>query len=88
MCCNLSPEELVLVAAILAIYIAKDRTTDELNVLGNLLVGVGTNLLIIAAANPQSGSTTNSGDNSSESSTNPVNNNSKSTTNSGNNSSE
>lgn len=70
MCCGLSPEELVLAAAILSIYIAKDRTTDELNVLGNLLVGIGTNLLIVAAANPQSESTTNSGNNNSESTTN------------------
>ena len=66
MCCDLSPEELVLAAAILSIYIAKDRTTDELNVLGNLLVGIGTNILIVAAANPQSESTTNSGNNDSE----------------------
>ncbi|WP_346917523.1 hypothetical protein [Clostridium sp.] len=74
MCCNLSPEELVLAAAILAIYIAKDRTTDELNVLGNLLVGIGTNLLIVAAANPQNESTTGSGNNNSESTTNSGNN--------------
>lgn len=77
MCCGLSPEELVLAAAILSIYIAKDRTTDELNVLGNLLVGIGTNLLIVAAANPQSESTTNSGSNNSESTTNPRNNDSE-----------
>lgn len=75
MCCNLSPEELVLATAILSIYIAKDRTSDELNVLGNLLVGVGTNLLIVAAAIPQNESTANSGNNNSESTTNSRNNN-------------
>jgi hypothetical protein len=87
MYCGLGPEELVLVAAILSIYIAKDRTTDELNVLGNLFVGIGSNLLIIAAF-PQSPSTTNSKDNNSESSTNPGDNNSESSTNSENNNSK
>jgi len=77
MYCDLSPDELVLAAAILSIYIAKDRTSNELNVLGNLLVGIGTNILIIAAANPQSGSTTNSGNDNSESTTNSGNNNSE-----------
>lgn len=53
MSCKLSPEELVLAAAILSIYIAKNRTLDELNILGNLFETIGTNLLTLAAAAPQ-----------------------------------
>ena len=77
MCCDLSPEELVLAAAILSIYIAKDRTSNELNVLGNLFQAIGTNLSTIASANPQNGSATNSGNNNSESTTSSGNNNSE-----------
>ncbi len=77
MCCNLSPEELVLATAILSVAIAKNRTSDELNVLGNLLVGIGTNLLIVAAATPQNQPNTNNENNNDESNTNNKNNNSE-----------
>jgi hypothetical protein len=77
MCCNLSPEELVLATAILSVAIAKNRTSDELNVLGNLLVGVGTNLLIVAATTPQNQPNTNNENNNNGSNTNNKNNNSE-----------
>jgi len=77
MCCDLSPEELVLAAAILSIYISKDRTSNELNVLGNLFQAIGTNLSTIASAIPQNESTANSENNNSESTTNSGNNNSE-----------
>ena len=66
MCCNLSPEELVLAAAILSIYIAKDRTTAELNFLGNLFQAIGTNLSVIATVTPQNEPNDNNENNTSD----------------------
>jgi len=81
MYCNPSPEELVLITAILSLAIARNRTSDELNVLGNLLVGVGTNLLIVAAAIPQNQPNTNNPNDNNGSTTNNKNNNNGSNTN-------
>lgn len=63
---NLNPEELVVAAAILSIYIAKNRTSDEINLLGNLFQAIGTNLSTIATVTPQNESTTNNKNNTNE----------------------
>jgi hypothetical protein len=46
---SINPNDLSILANIIAIIIAKDRTSDEINVLGNLTVAVGGILLLIAA---------------------------------------
>ncbi len=63
---NLNPEELVVVAAVLSIYIAKNRTSDEINLLGNLFQAIGTNLSTIATVTPQNESTINNKNNTNE----------------------
>lgn len=63
---NLNPEELVVVAAVLSIYIAKNRTSDEINLLGNLFQAIGTNLSTIATVTPQNESTINNENNTNE----------------------
>ncbi len=63
---NLNPEELVVAAAILYIYIAKNRTSDEINLLGNLFQAIGTNLSTIATVTPQNESTINNKNNTNE----------------------
>ena len=44
-----SPEELSILASAVAISLARDRTKDEINVLGNFTAAVGAILLTIAA---------------------------------------
>lgn len=63
---NLNPEELVVAAAILSLYIAKNRTSDEINLLGNLFQAIGTNLSTIATVTPQNESTINNKNNTNE----------------------
>lgn len=63
---NLNPEELVVVAAVLSIYIAKNRTSDEINLLGNLFQAIGSNLSTIATVTPQNESTINNKNNTNE----------------------
>ncbi len=63
---NLNPEELVVVAAVLSLYIAKNRTSDEINLLGNLFQAIGTNLSTIATVTPQNESTINNENNTNE----------------------
>ncbi len=63
---NLNPEELVVAAAVLYIYIAKNRTSDEINLLGNLFQAIGTNLSTIATVTPQNESTINNKNNTNE----------------------
>lgn len=63
---NLNPEELVVAAAILSIYIAKNRTSDEINLLGNLFQAIGSNLSTIATVTPQNESTINNKNNANE----------------------
>ncbi len=46
---NLSPEELAILGNAIAITIAQGKSTDEINVLGNLIVDIGSILLTIAA---------------------------------------
>ncbi|WP_346939799.1 hypothetical protein [uncultured Clostridium sp.] len=66
MCCILSPEELVLAAAILSIYISKNRTSDEVDLLGNLFQAIGTNLSVIATVTPQNEPNDNNENNTSD----------------------
>lgn len=46
---QLSPEETILIATVIALVLAEDKTADELNVLGNLVVAIGSLLLVYAA---------------------------------------
>lgn len=46
---DLSPEELSILANIVAIGLTKNRTADEINVFGNLVTAIGSLLLTIAA---------------------------------------
>lgn len=46
---NLSSEDLVVLTNLLAVSFSKGRTPDEINVLGNFIVGVGCIMLTIAA---------------------------------------
>lgn len=46
---QLSPEETILIATVIALVLAKDKTADELNLLGNLVVAIGSLLLVYAA---------------------------------------
>lgn len=63
---NLNPEELVIAAAILSIYIAKNRTSDEVNLLGNLFQAIGTNLSTLASSTPENETNANNENNTSE----------------------
>jgi hypothetical protein len=38
---NLSPEDLIVLTNAIAISFSKDKTADEINVLGNFIVGIG-----------------------------------------------
>lgn len=46
---NLSPEDLLILTNTIAISLSKDRSADEINVLGNFIVGIGCLMLTIAA---------------------------------------
>jgi hypothetical protein len=46
---SINPTELSILANMVAIILSKDRTSDELNVLGNFIVALGGTLLLIAA---------------------------------------
>ena len=46
---NLSPEDLLILTNALTISLSKDKSVEELNVLGNLLVSVGSLMLVLAA---------------------------------------
>lgn len=41
----------IVIATFLSLIIAKDKTNEDLNFLGNILVCIGTNLLTIASTN-------------------------------------
>ncbi|APH15155.1 hypothetical protein B2H94_00345 [Clostridium sporogenes] len=45
----ISPEELALLANLIALELSRGKNANELNVLGNLVAAVGTILLTIAA---------------------------------------
>ncbi|MEF9953298.1 MAG: hypothetical protein RR840_10445 [Clostridium sp.] len=46
---TLSKQEITLLSAVLALEITEGADIDQLNILGNFLVGVGTLILVIAA---------------------------------------
>ena len=46
---NVSPEDLLVLTNIIAISLSKDRSADEINVLGNFIVGIGCLMLTLAA---------------------------------------
>lgn len=46
---NLSPEDLLILTNALTISLSKDKSVEDLNVLGNLLVSVGSLMLVLAA---------------------------------------
>ncbi|WP_143317899.1 hypothetical protein [Clostridium sp. HBUAS56017] len=46
---NLTPEDLLILTNILAVALSKDKTADEINVLGNFIVGIGCLMLTLAA---------------------------------------
>ncbi|EPY2274439.1 hypothetical protein ACXAUS_003336 [Clostridium sporogenes] len=46
---SISPEELALLANLIALELSKGKSVNELNVLGNLLAAVGTIISTIAA---------------------------------------
>lgn len=49
----LSPDDLIVLSAAISIELSKGKTADELNVLGNFLVAIGS-LLLTSAAQKQS----------------------------------
>lgn len=63
---NLNPEELVIAAAILSIYIAKNRTSDEINLLGNLFQAIGSNLSTLASSTPENETNANNENNTND----------------------
>ncbi len=46
---KVSPFQLVIIGTVLTFVISDDRDADELNVLGNLIVSVGSLILTVAA---------------------------------------
>lgn len=46
---DLSPEDLLVLTNIIAVALSKDRTPDEINVIGNFVVGIGCLMLTVAA---------------------------------------
>lgn len=46
---NLSPEDLLALTNAITISLSKNKTPDELNVLGNFIVGIGCLMLTIAS---------------------------------------
>jgi hypothetical protein len=46
---SISPKELSILANVTALVLAEDRTSDDINVLGNFITAVGSLLLAIAA---------------------------------------
>jgi uncharacterized membrane protein YidH (DUF202 family) len=46
---DLSPEDLLVLTNVIAVALSKDRTPDEINVLGNFIVGIGCLMLTVAA---------------------------------------
>ncbi len=48
--CELSGKELSVLTGVLGAAISEGLTADELNLLGNFVVGLGSSLLIIAAS--------------------------------------
>ncbi|MBU3210370.1 hypothetical protein [Clostridium algidicarnis] len=49
----LNPDDLIILSATISVELSKGKTADELNVLGNLIVAIGS-LLLTSAAQKQS----------------------------------
>ena len=45
---SISPTQLVVLSTFIALVISKDKSADEINVLGNLIVSIGGTMLTIA----------------------------------------
>ena len=50
---NLTSEELVVLINIIALDLCRDRTINEINVLGNVFEGIGSIMLTVAAQRQQ-----------------------------------
>ncbi len=46
---NLSPEDLIVLTNAIAISLSKNKTADEINVIGNFIVGIGCLMLTVAS---------------------------------------
>lgn len=46
---DLSPEDLIILTNAIAISLSKEKSVDEINVLGNFIVGIGCLMLTIAS---------------------------------------
>lgn len=46
---NLSPEDLLILTNAISVSLSEDKTADELNVLGNFIVGIGCLMLTLAS---------------------------------------
>ena len=46
---NLSPEDLLVLTNAIAISLSKDKSINELNALGNFIIGIGSLIVIIAS---------------------------------------
>jgi hypothetical protein len=46
---DLSPEDLLILTNAITISLSKDKSVDEINVLGNFIVGIGCLMLTIAS---------------------------------------
>jgi hypothetical protein len=46
---NLSPEDLIILTNAITISLTKNKTADEINVLGNFIVGIGCLMLTVAS---------------------------------------
>ncbi|EHI98996.1 MULTISPECIES: hypothetical protein [unclassified Clostridium] len=46
---NLSPEDLLVLTNAIAVSLSKNKTADEINVIGNFIVGIGCLMLTIAS---------------------------------------
>jgi len=46
---DISPEDLLIVTKSIAIALSKGKTTDEINVLGNVFIDIGRKMLLLAS---------------------------------------
>lgn len=50
---NLSPEDLLVLTNAIAISLSKDKSINELNALGNFIIGIGIGSLMVTIASQQ-----------------------------------
>lgn len=48
-CSNLTPQQLIILSSVIALAISEGRSSTQLNILGNLIVAVGSLILTFAA---------------------------------------